>query len=247
MNVVNGTKVGLMISVLLAFGCGDNADPKGSGSNNPSPVQPGPDSPVTPMPRDVRAECVSELVRLEGCGQATADERDYLETEFCQSTDFTDGQVATVASCLAQWTCGGAMPACLEDSDPAPECVEDTACPFEHQCRAGVCQPTGGSGGGCTTVTYSSGSIGDGSRQGRTGSTCSLPGECLSERCVTAGAGDGDVTNDVSWCGNKGDCRNPNNADEECPSGYSCEQISETVGSNTRWLCVRSSVGELCR
>lgn len=145
MNVVKVMKTGLMVSVLLTFGCGDNANPKGSGSNNPTPVQPGPDSPVTPTPRDVRAECVSELVRLEGCGQATADERDYLETEFCQSTDFTDGQVATVASCLAQWTCGGAMPACLEDSNPAPECVEDTACPFEHQCRSGVCQPSGGS------------------------------------------------------------------------------------------------------
>lgn len=255
MNVVIVTKVGLMISVLLAFGCGDNADPKGSGSNNPTPVQPGPDSLVTPTPRDVRAECVSELVRLEGCGQATADERDYLETEFCQSTDFIDGQVATVASCLAQWTCGGAMPACLEDSDPAPECVEDTACPFEHQCRSGVCQPTGGSTVSCTKVRYSFGTVGDGSNQGRTGHSCSLPGDCLSRRCVSAsipdlsdGADPGDFTDEVSWCGNHGDCRSPNNRDEECPSGYTCEEVlRSTFDDEPRWLCVRDSVGELCR
>lgn len=217
----------------------NSTNPNGDNSN-----QPGTDQPTL---RDVRQECVDELVRLESCAQATAEEREFLESEFCNSTDYTDGQVATVASCLAQWTCGGAVPACLEDSDPAPECVDETNCQDGESCLSGVCQPAGGSQ--CTQVRYAVGDVGNGTNQKRTGDTCLLPGECLSERCVTAGGGDGDVTDNVSWCGNKGDCRNPNNADEECPSGYSCEEVLRApFEDQPLWLCVKESVSaQMCR
>lgn len=93
------------VCLMFVVGCGD-VDSKGSSSEEleTSNVT---DTTPEPVQRDVRSECVSEVARLEGCGQATAEERMFLEDQFCESTSYTDGQVATVTNCLTQWTCGG--------------------------------------------------------------------------------------------------------------------------------------------
>ncbi len=200
----------------------------------PSPgPSPGP-SPVA-EPRDVRAECVAQVDRLSACGNIDP-ETASLTREECGSANFSEGQVATVASCLGQWTCGGQPPDCLGNPTPETECDNLRPCFEGSTCQQGVCQPEGGQ---CIEVTYSAGTVGDGTKQLRTGETCSFPGECLSEICVEASPEPGDVTTTENWCGNKGDCRTPQNADQECPGGFTCLNIYNSLGDNPRWKCVR--------
>lgn len=107
------------------------------------------------------------------------------------------------------------------------------------QCDA-LCEPQGEdptNGQDCVPLTYDSGTLGDGTQQGRTGGACFFPGECLSQRCVHAQVSD--ITS-KDFCGNKGDCRSPNNADEECPANWQCLPVSqdslEDIG--IQYLCV---------
>ena len=239
--------------VLSLSACGGTVDDKGA-SDNSAPTNAASNSTsnastqnADPVQRDVRTECTNQLLRLNGCGQATDEEVDLLQSMLCNSSDFSDGQVATVVSCLGQWQCGAAPPACLQDPDPEPECIGDADCAAGRSCSNGVCQSAPDLPQ-CTTLSYSAGTVGDGTKQLRTGEECSLPGECLSERCVSSSGSDTSLEFGESWCGNKGDCRNPNNADEECPDGWACEEVlRSTFDDNPRWLCIKPNITEVCR
>lgn len=150
-------KVFVMIGICLALtaaACGDDVNTKGNATSSPVNISSNSGNGQTVNsgngqtvnngavePREVRAECSEELLRLEGCGLATSEEREILEGMLCSSTEFTDGQVASVVDCLSQWECGGAEPACLADSSPAPECSTNSECEANEVCLNGVCQP----------------------------------------------------------------------------------------------------------
>jgi hypothetical protein len=179
-----------------------------------------PSSSVSASPSDPSTTTTSCSAVCDHIAECVSD----ADIETCM-TNCTDLR-ATCRACLAESSCavieGGECDAvCGSLSDPPAK-------------------PTAPEGSSCTPVTFSAGSIGDGTKQGVLGEGCTLPADCLSKRCVTADLSD---TTTQRWCGNQGDCKAPNNADEECPSGWQCVTVAAFPNADVKAsLCVPANL-----
>lgn len=194
----------------------DNLNPRGvdAGPGDPEPNDPDPNDPDQgdPIPDNPTPSTVS-------C------------SDFCDhaATCVPDGDRA-----ICMQSCAGMGATCRS-------CIVGNSC---SAIESGLCNslcvpPEGDPSGGqdCTPLTYSSGSLGDGTNQGANGSECFFPADCLSRRCVHAQIDD---FTSQDFCGSKGDCRSPNNIDEECPSTWQCVQISqdELEDEGLQYICI---------